>query len=146
MMGLDPLARPERRLTRHFVRGQWSVASWPLAAILAIAPWSGLPVLGQSYSQNETRLKEMTPDQKQEERRFLFYAGNLPEKDRTTIYDWLREFVAAHAEEIRQKAPSFIRQRLDEAPNDAARRDQLFMHWQRTRRDGDMPFPRSEDY
>jgi len=89
------------------------------------------------------RIKELM--RKQEERRFLAYAGNLPENDRTTIYNWLREFVAAHADEIRQRAPSFIRQRIDDAPDEAARREQLFMHWQRARRDGDMPFPRPSD-
>jgi hypothetical protein len=90
------------------------------------------------------RIKELM--QKQEERRFLLFAGSLPAEDRTTIFDWLREFVAAHADEIYRKTPPFIRQRIDEAPDEAARREQLFIHWQRARRDSDMPFPRSEDY
>src|SRR4051794_39380166 len=188
MMGCEPLIRRHRRVNRTVAgrttasraaaRGLLPAARCLLAVGLLGMPWFPSAARAQSYSQNEARLKEMTPDQKedlrrkknrfdelsideqrrlrdlhqsiatdpnasdlmdtvtrysrwlatldsterstlldikepekrierikelmhkQEERRFLFYAGNLPEKDRTTIYDWLREFVAAHADEI----------------------------------------------
>jgi hypothetical protein len=192
--------------------------------MLAIAPWSALVVRGQSYSQNEARLKEMTPDQKedlrrkkqrfdelstdeqkrlrdlhqaiagdpnaqelsdtvtrynrwlanldsterstlldikdpaqriarikelmqqQEKRRFDQYFANLPEEDRKTIFSWLGEFVAAHADAIRERLPPPVRQRIDDAPDEEAKRREIFAHWQRWRREFNLPFPSADDY
>ena len=79
------------------------------------------------------RIKEII--QQQEERRFRSYLANLPEEDRKTIYAWLGEFVTAHENEIRQRMPSFIRQRVDDAPDEEAKRRELIRHWQRNPRD-----------
>jgi hypothetical protein len=67
--------------------------------------------------------------QQQEERRFREYAGNLPEDDRNVIYKWLGEWVNAHAEAIRGQLPRDMKQRIDDAPDDEARRRALVGAW-----------------
>lgn len=90
------------------------------------------------------RIKELL--QQQEERRFRQYFANLPEEDRKAIYQWVGEFVLAHAERIRAQLPEGIAQRLEHAPDDEARRRELFMAWQRWRREFDLPAPGPDDY
>jgi hypothetical protein len=90
------------------------------------------------------RIKELM--QQQEERRFRQYFANLPDEDRKTIFNWLGEFVAAHADAIREKLPPPARQRLDDAPNEEARRRELFGAWQRFRREFNLPIPGADDY
>jgi hypothetical protein len=67
--------------------------------------------------------------QKQEEARFRDYAGNLPEEDRGAIYKWLGEWAVAHADAIREQLPRDWRQRIDDAPDDEARRRALIGAW-----------------
>jgi hypothetical protein len=90
------------------------------------------------------RIKELM--QQQEERRFRLYSENLPDEDRKAVYKWLTEFVEAHATEIREKLPGGIRQRIDDAGDDEAKRRELFGSWQRWRRDYKLPFPVADDY
>lgn len=90
------------------------------------------------------RVKELL--QQQEERRFRQYFANLPEEDRKTIYQWIGEFLAAQADRVRARLPEGIAHRLEHAPVDEARRRELFIAWQRWRRDFDLPAPGSEDY
>jgi hypothetical protein len=90
------------------------------------------------------RIKELL--QQQEERRFRQYFANLPEEDRKAIYQWIGEFLAAQAERIRARLPEGIAHRLEHAPDDEARRRELFMAWQRWRREFDLPTPGPEDY
>src|SRR5688572_6967091 len=82
--------------------------------------------------QRIARIKELM--QQQEERRFRQYLANLPEDDRKTIYKWLFEFVARHAEEIRERLPPHVKQRIADAEGDEAKRRELFGSWQRWRR------------
>ena len=90
-----------------------------------------------------TRIKELM--QQQEERRFKTYASNFPEEDRKTIYKWLGEFATAHADAIRERLPPSIKQRIDEAPDEEAKRRELITGW-RMRRDSGTPFPSDEEY
>jgi hypothetical protein len=94
--------------------------------------------------QRIARIKELM--QQQEERRFRQYFSNLPEDDRKTIYKWLSEFVAKHADEIRERLPPPAKQRIADAPDDEARRRELFGSWLRSRREFNLPFFKSEDY
>jgi len=90
------------------------------------------------------RIKELM--QQQEARRFQQYFTNLPEKDREIIVKWLEDFVSAHAEAIRQKLPSPVRQRIDESADEDAKRRVLFSSWQRWRREFNLPGPATDDY
>jgi hypothetical protein len=90
------------------------------------------------------RIKELL--QQQEERRFRQYFANLPEEDRKAIYQWIGEFVATHAEQIRSRLPEGIARRLEHFPDDEARRRELFLAWQRWRREFDLPSPGPDDY
>jgi hypothetical protein len=94
--------------------------------------------------QRIARIKELM--QQQEERRFRQYFANLPEEDRKTIFKWLGEFVASHTEAIRDRLPPPDKQRLADAPNEEARRRELFGIWQRRRRELGLPFPGPDDY
>jgi len=89
------------------------------------------------------RIKEIM--QQQEERRFKQYFENLPREDRETIYHWLGEFVVAHANEIRDRLPESMRQRIDQAADGDARRRELFMTWQGWRRRYNLPYPSGDD-
>jgi len=94
--------------------------------------------------QRIARIKELM--QQQEERRFRQYFANLPEDDRKTIYKWLSEFVTNHTDEIRERLPPPAKQRIADAPDDEAKRRELFGSWLRSRREFDLPFFKSEDY
>jgi hypothetical protein len=94
--------------------------------------------------QRIARIKELM--QQQEERRFRQYFSNLPEDDRKTIYKWLSEFIAAHADEIVQRLPPHVKQRIADAEGDEARRRELFGSWLRWRREFNLPYFKSEDY
>ena len=95
-------------------------------------------------TQRIARIKELM--QQQEERRFRQYFANLPREDRETIYRWLGEFVAARASEIRDRLPQPMRERLGEISDDEARRRELFMTWQRWRRQFNLPYPAQADF
>jgi hypothetical protein len=95
-------------------------------------------------AQKIARIKELM--QQQEKRRFDQYFANLPEEDRKTIYRWLGEFVAAHADEIREKLPPPVRQRIADAPDEEVRRREIFGSWQRFRREFNLPLPSADDY
>jgi hypothetical protein len=100
--------------------------------LAALDPAERAPLLDiQDPKQRIARIKEIM--QQQEERRFRFYAGNLPEEDRKAIYKWLDEWMLANESEIRERAPRDSRQRIDEAPDADARRRALIEAWQRGR-------------
>jgi hypothetical protein len=90
------------------------------------------------------RIKELI--QQQEERRFRQYFEKLPDDDRKTIYQWLGEFVASHADEIREKLPPSSRQRVNDAADGDPQRRELFFAWQRSRKVPGMPVPGADDY
>jgi hypothetical protein len=95
-------------------------------------------------AQRIARIKEIM--QQQEERRFKQYFENLPRDDREAIYGWLGEFVVSKAQEIRDRLPDHMRERIDEATDAEARRRELFMTWQAWRRRFDLPYPSPEDF
>ena len=94
--------------------------------------------------QRIARIKELM--QQQEERRFRQYFANLPEEDRKTIFKWLGDFVAERADAILERLPPPVKQRIVDAPDDEARRRELFGSWQRSRRAFNLPFPGPDDY
>jgi len=78
-------------------------------------------------SERIARIKTLI--QQQEERRFREYAGNLPEDDRTAVFKWLGDWALAHADGIRERLPRDMQQRIDDAPDDEARRRALVGAW-----------------
>jgi hypothetical protein len=94
--------------------------------------------------QRIARIKELMKHQ--EERRFQQYAFLLPEDDLKAIYKWLGEWVLAHYDAIRDRLPRDVRQRIDEAPDQNARRRAMIDGWQRSARFGRLPMPAAVDY
>jgi hypothetical protein len=90
------------------------------------------------------RIKELL--QQQEERRFRQYFANLPREDRETIHRWLREFVVGREQEILDRLPGPVRERIQEARDDEARHRELYFAWQRWRRQFNLPFPGDDDF
>ena len=51
------------------------------------------------------------------------------EVSRKTIYKWLGEWVLGHADQLREHLPRDARQRIEEAPDDDARRRAMVEAW-----------------
>src|SRR5262245_48775654 len=90
------------------------------------------------------RIKELI--QQQEERRFKQYFSNLPDEERKTIYQWHREFVSKHAQEILEKLPPPARHSISEATDEDSRLSELVRAWQRFRLRADLVMPAPEEY
>jgi hypothetical protein len=101
--------------------------------LTSLDPAEKAPLLDiKDPQQRIARIKELM--QQQEERRFRAFAGNVPEEDRKTVYKWLGEWLVAHFDEYRERLPRDARQRIDEAPDDDARRRAMIEGWERARR------------
>ncbi len=94
--------------------------------------------------QRIARIKELM--QQQEDRRFRQYFANLPREDRETIHRWLRDFVVARKSEIVDRLPGPVRERIQEIRDEEARHRELFVAWQRWRRQFNLPFPGDEEF
>ena len=89
------------------------------------------------------RIKEIMSQQ--EAARFREYTGNLPENDRDRIYKFLEEFIARHEDQIKDRMPRELRDRLRHLDEEGRKR-MLIGALQNRRNDSDMPFPAREDF
>jgi hypothetical protein len=90
------------------------------------------------------RIKELL--QQQAGQRFQEYAGSLPAEDREAIYRWLEDFVVRNQDEITNQLTFDMKRRLNDAPDEEARKRMLIMGFQYRRPDSQMPMPTQEDF
>ena len=92
------------------------------------------------------KIKELM--RKQEEERFQqFVELDVTNADRDTVYAWLEAFIVQHEDQIMTRLREEARRRIQEAPDEAARRKALIDRWQSARwYVPDMPFPTKDDF
>jgi hypothetical protein len=97
----------------------------------------------QDPKERIARIKEEM--RQQEEQRFREFLPALPESDQEVIRQWIVDFVVRNADAIREHLREDTLRYIDEAPDEAARRERLVRSWEMRRREPGMPYPAGED-
>jgi len=130
-------ADPEAAVLEETIKryNQWlaTLPSPKRAALLVI----------QDPKERIARIKEEM--RQQEEQRFREFLPALPERDQEVIRQWIVDFVVRNADAIRERLRDDTLRYIDEAPDEATRRERLVRSWEMRRREPGMPYPAGED-